>query len=217
MPDESQDVRCVQLTIFLSTDNPVVAPTFFAAAGDNHDEVVQQPPRFQTSELKRAKTVCIQLLEKLAKAASAGAETINIHVADGGIIVPDPAPVAITADSRAVPPAPVAITTGARAAPKPKKAAAKARPKASPKAAKPLQSAATPKIEKKTDGKKKTQEMKKSEPKKTPTRTSKTDGKKKTVIQTKTMDKKKATSKKQPAPKTKASPPRKNRKTDRNR
>jgi hypothetical protein len=203
MADDFEDVRCVQLTIFLSTDNPVVGATFFAAAGDNHDEVVHQPPRFQTSELQRAKTVCIQLLEKLAKAASAGAETINIHVAGGDIIVPDPAPVAITAD--------------ARAAPKPKMAAAKARPKASPKAAKPLQSAATPKIEKKTDGKKKTHEMKKSEPKKTRRRTSKTDGKKKTEIQTKTTDKKKATSKKQPAPKTKASPPRKNRKTDRNR
>jgi hypothetical protein len=94
MPDESQDVRCFQLTIYLSTDNPVVGATFFAAAGDNHDEVVQQPPRFQTSELQRAKTVCIQLLEKLARAAGTGAETINIHLADGGIILPDPEPAA---------------------------------------------------------------------------------------------------------------------------
>jgi hypothetical protein len=90
MADESKDVRCVQLSIFLSTDNPVVAASFFAAAGDNRDEVVQQPPRFQTSERECAKTVCTQLLDKLAKAIKHGSETIRIQVTDGGIIVPDP-------------------------------------------------------------------------------------------------------------------------------
>ena len=99
MPDDPQDVRCFQLTIFLSTDNPFAGATFFAAAGDNHDEVVQQPPRFQTSELMRARTVCSQLLEKLAEAVKNGSETIKILVSDGGIIVPDPEPPVI--DTRA--------------------------------------------------------------------------------------------------------------------
>jgi hypothetical protein len=90
MADESPDVRCFQLTIYLSSDNPVVGPTFFAAAGNNHDEVIQQPPRFQTSELMHGKTVCSQLLKKLGKAVDAGSETVRIRVGNTGIIVPDP-------------------------------------------------------------------------------------------------------------------------------
>ena len=90
--DESEDVRCFQLSIYLSTDNPVVAPTFFAAAGNNHDEVLDRPPRFQTSELEGGKTVCSQLLRKLARAVDDEEETIKIRVLDGRIIVPDPEP-----------------------------------------------------------------------------------------------------------------------------
>ena len=120
MADEAEDVRCFQLSIFLSTDNPAVAASFFAAAGDNHDEVVQQPPRFQTSELQRSKTVCVQLLEKLAQAVKDGSETIRIQVTDGGIIVPDPEAAAIGARTGAAlrPKATAGVRAIAKAAPK---------------------------------------------------------------------------------------------------
>jgi hypothetical protein len=195
MADDLEDVRCFQVTIFLSTDNPVVGATFFAAAGNNHDEVVQQPPRFQTSELERAKTVCIQLLEKLAKAISTEAETIKIYVSNGGIILPDPEP--------------TEIATRAIAAPKPKLATTKFNSKAPRKAV-------TPKVEKKINRKKQPRETKKSEQKKPLKRGSKTDAKKKTEPQTKTADHKKTVVKQQSVAKTKVVPTRKNKKPDRN-
>lgn len=91
MPEDTPDVRCFQLTIFLSTDNPLVGQTLYVAAGDNRDEVVGQPPRFQTSPMMSVRTVCSQLLRKLARAVDDGSETVRIRVRDG-IIIPDPDP-----------------------------------------------------------------------------------------------------------------------------
>jgi hypothetical protein len=85
-----EDVRCFELTIFLSTDNPAVGPTFNIVAGNNQTEVANR--RFQTRQTTTPRGVYSQLLRRLAEAVDAGQKTIPLRVDELGLILQDTFP-----------------------------------------------------------------------------------------------------------------------------
>lgn len=83
----TQNVRCFQITIFLSTDNPNAGRRYEINAGNNADQTLGG--LYHTDMTVTEKEVYMEILYKLVEAVDGGARTIKVVVDGSNTIIRD--------------------------------------------------------------------------------------------------------------------------------